>query len=167
MKGLEGLERFAPGLGELSPEELVAIQRFTLLWTLFEAQALGTQASAERIVDMSSRWERESHLDVRWYEPGFQYFKARYIEEGRTNGRFERLHFNDGRWRDLTLSTLCGWNDAPSNRLSASLLIVHRLRNNFFHGTKWAYELKGQQENFEHASQLLEGCLDVVHKLRS
>ncbi len=50
------MERFAPGLGTLSQEEMAAIQVFTILWTLFEAQALGANAAPGKIVELAERW---------------------------------------------------------------------------------------------------------------
>jgi hypothetical protein len=35
---------------------------------------------------------------------------------------------------------------------AALLIIVYRLRNNLFHGVKWAYEIQGQLENFNHGN---------------
>ncbi|RBH53619.1 hypothetical protein [Pseudomonas sp. MWU13-2862] len=54
MHKLNGLERFAPGLAELSVEELKAIEVFTLLWTLFEAQALDTSATPKKLLSFRS-----------------------------------------------------------------------------------------------------------------
>lgn len=46
---LTDIERIAPGVANLTPEEHEAIQRFTLLWTLFEAQVLQNNASVNKI----------------------------------------------------------------------------------------------------------------------
>lgn len=167
MQDLIGMERFAPGLATLSQEEMTAIHVFTILWTLFEAQALGTNAAPGKIVELAERWGRDGHLESCWHAPVFDYFQARYVEDGKPTQYFENLFFHDEKSRAHTLSTLCGSTNIHVDCLSASLLIVYRFRNNFFHGTKWAYDLKGQRDNFEHASQLLEGALDVVRKLRS
>ncbi|STV71199.1 Uncharacterised protein [Klebsiella michiganensis] len=50
MNELSGLENIAPGISDLlSLDELVAMHKFTLLWTLFEAQVLGNSASVDKI----------------------------------------------------------------------------------------------------------------------
>ncbi len=89
------------------------------------------------------------------------------MKDGKPRQYFEDLFFHDEKSYAQTLSTLCGSTNTHADCLSEFLLIVYRFRNNFFHGTKWAYDLKGQRDNFEHASQLLEGALDVVRELRS
>jgi hypothetical protein len=167
MQSLNGLERFAPGLAQLSQEELTAIHVFTILWTLFEAQALGTNASPAKIIELAEGWGRDGHLESRWFVPTFEYFRDRYTENGQPTQNFDQLFFHYGKTRELTFATLCGNANAQINCVSASLLIVYRFRNNFFHGTKWAYDMKGQRNNFEHASNLLVGALEVVKKLRS
>jgi len=35
------------------------------------------------------------------------------------------------------------------------------LRNNLFHGVKWAYGIRGQQPNFEHGADILMGMLEL------
>jgi hypothetical protein len=42
----------------------------------------------------------------------------------------------------------------------AFLMIVGRLRNDLFHGKKWAYELRDQRENFTHANGVLMRILE-------
>ena len=42
----------------------------------------------------------------------------------------------------------------------ALLMIVWRLRNNLFHGAKWAYGLRDQRENFTHANSVLMRLLE-------
>ncbi|WP_149086504.1 hypothetical protein [Pseudomonas prosekii] len=166
MQDLNGMERFAPGLATLSREDLAGLIVFTILWTLFEAQALSTNAALGRIVELAERWGRDGHLESRWHMPVFHYFKARYVENGQPTQHFENLFFHDEKSRAHTLATLGGNADGNAECLSASLLIVYRFRNDFFHGMKWAYDMKGQRDNFEHSSQLLVGALKVVQKLR-
>lgn len=46
---LEDIERVAQGVSNLSPQEHDSLQKFTLLWTLFEAQIINNIASARKI----------------------------------------------------------------------------------------------------------------------
>jgi hypothetical protein len=39
-------------------------------------------------------------------------------------------------------------------------MIVLRLRNNLFHGAKWAYGIADQRENFQHANAALMRLLE-------
>jgi hypothetical protein len=48
-----------------------------------------------------------------------------------------------------------------SEKLTALFIIVYRLRNNLFHGSKWAYSFKGQLENFTHAGTVLMRAIEL------
>lgn len=53
---MDVFERFAPGFKILTLEELNVSRDFALLWTLFEAQVLDTNASASKIKEKSKEW---------------------------------------------------------------------------------------------------------------
>ena len=44
---------------------------------------------------------------------------------------------------------------------AALLIIVYRFRNNLLHGVKWAYEIRGQFENFRHANAVLMQAIEL------
>jgi len=46
--------------------------------------------------------------------------------------------------------------------VAALLIVVYRLRNNLFHGEKWAYEMKDQRSNFEQANEVLMKAMAYV-----
>jgi len=156
---LADIERIAPGVANLSPEEHEALQRFTLLWTLFEAQVLENNASARKI---SEKIENLDHQigDGSWFQEQLMYFSDRYIENGETNYRFDHLHLRRNDNPELVISVLVGDNTGLRAQLITCLTIVYRFRNNFFHGLKWAYGLKEQLENFTHSANLLKKCLE-------
>ncbi|WP_122490343.1 hypothetical protein [Klebsiella variicola] len=158
---LSEIEKFAPGVVQLSPMEVEALQRFTLLWTLFESQVLDNNASVKKIS------EKVEAIDLRklgneWFQAPLSYFSKRYIEDGRENYRFENLHLRKNDNPDLVRAVLTGEIDNPSLQLIVCLTIVYRFRNNFFHGIKWAYGLQEQFENFTHSSNLLSEYLERV-----
>lgn len=159
MVQLADIERIAPGVANLSPEEHEALQRFTLLWTLFEAQVLENNASARKI---SEKIENLDHQigDGSWFQEQLMYFSDRYIENGETNYRFDHLHLRRNDNPELVISVLVGDNTGLRAQLITCLTIVYRFRNNFFHGLKWAYGLKEQLENFTHSANLLKKCLE-------
>ncbi|MEN8132224.1 MAG: hypothetical protein ABFS45_19010 [Pseudomonadota bacterium] len=41
------------------------------------------------------------------------------------------------------------------------LIIVYRFRNNMLHGLKWAYEIRGQLENFTHVNTVLMRVIEL------
>ena len=55
---------------------------------------------------------------------------------------------------------ISGDAEAPRERVLTVLLLIWRLRNNLFHGEKWAYGLQGQLANFTHANVVLMRVLE-------
>ncbi|TVQ69148.1 MAG: hypothetical protein EA373_09245 [Oceanospirillales bacterium] len=161
MVQLADIERIAPGVENLSTEEHEALQRFTLLWTLFEAQMLESNASVRKISEKVESIEPEI-ISGGWFTEHLDYFSNRYIDGGNTNYRFENLHLLNNDNPDLVRAVLTGENVDPASQLIGCLIIVYRFRNNFFHGIKWAYGLKDQLENFTHSASLLRKFLEKV-----
>lgn len=158
---LADIERIAPGVANLSPEEHEALQRFTLLWTLFEAQVLGSNASAKKISEKVERIEPEI-IRGGWFAEHLAYFSNRYVDDNNMTYRFEHLHLRNNDNPDLVRAVLTGENVDPASQLIGCLIIVYRFRNNFFHGTKWAYGLQEQLDNFTHSACLLRKFLEKV-----
>ncbi|WP_077774844.1 hypothetical protein [Salinivibrio sp. MA427] len=161
MVQLADIEKVAPGVESLSTEEHEALQRFTLLWTLFEAQILGSNASVRKISEKVERIDPEI-INGDWLTEHLDYFSNRYIDGGNTNYRFEKLHLRTNDNPDLVRAVLTGDNADPASQLIGCLTIVYRFRNNFFHGIKWAYGLQDQLENFTHSASLLRKFLEKV-----
>ena len=155
---LEDIEIIAPGIANLSQEELEAIQRFTLLWSLFEAQKLDRRASVRKITEKVEQLA----INERWFQEYLTYFSERYIENGETNYRFGHLHIRNNDNPERVVNVLTGNNDDIKEQLITCLTIVYRFRNNFFHGEKWAYNLQGQLENFTKSASLLKACLEKM-----
>lgn len=44
------------------------------------------------------------------------------------------------------------------------LIIVYRFRNHLLHGLKWAYEIRGQFENFTHANAVLMRAIELQER---
>lgn len=161
MVQLADIERIAPGVVNLTPEEHEALQRFTLLWTLFEAQVLENNASVRKISEKTKGIDPKI-IDGEWFKDHLAYFSNRYIEDGRTNYHFDLLHLRKNDNPDLVRSVLTGKNTDSVSQLIACLTIVYRFRNNFFHGIKWAYGLRDQLNNFTHSAILIGKYLEKV-----
>lgn len=58
-------------------------------------------------------------------------------------------------------AVLKGENANLGDTAAALLIVIYRLRNNLFHGVKWAYGIRGQRENFENANALLMSALEL------
>lgn len=158
MQKFEDLEKIAPGISMLSEEDHIAIQRFTILWSLFEAKFLGYWGSSQIISANVTKLD-DSIFDKLWFEDELTYFKNRYYVENKFTDHFPNLNLRKSDNLELVQSVLSSINNTPKEQLVACLTIVYRFRNNLFHGTKWAYGIQDQQANFNNSVSLLKKCI--------
>lgn len=149
-----------PSFAALPQADRDAIASFALLWPLFEARLMGTDANAKQIANAVDRWDAEGSLQDHLYAGDLAYFRDRYFQNGDFTFRFEKLKLRKSDMPDLVAGVICGEMDAPRDRVLMVLLIVWRFRNNLFHGEKWEYELGGQLDNFTHANAVLMRVLE-------
>jgi hypothetical protein len=161
MNAIAWLRRRQPGFDELKPEAVEQISQFSLLWTYFEAKVLETNATAAKIVAVSNEIVANGADQRDEVTASLQHFRERCVEEDRFNYHFDQLHFRQSDRQQLVADVLLGKSEAKQDQLAAALLIVLRLRNNLFHGLKWAYELRDQQENFRLATELLVAACEL------
>lgn len=155
MAAFAWLRETVPGFADLTALERQAIFDFTLLWSLFEARALSTNASAPQIIAAVDVAHRLGRLDMRPFEPHLDYFCSRYFADGVPTDHFQHLHLRDGDSPALVRRVLARGEANPSERVSSLLIVIYRFRNNLFHGRKWAYELRDQADNFIHSTEAL------------
>lgn len=160
----EYLEKKRMGYENLSNEERKAISNFALIWSLFEAQLLDESANARKILQKSQEWIAAPGFDAALIDNHLNYFKDRYVEGDGVNYRFDHLHLRPNDCEKLVRDVLLGNEHALENKLACCLIIILRFRNNYFHGIKWAYHFREQQENFERSCCLLTWCLDQYAK---
>lgn len=161
MNPIDWLCAKAPGFRDLSEEERAAIMHFSLLWSFFEAEALHTNASANNILALTHEWASKGSLDITRFTPSLSYFQDRYFQNGTATEYFVGLNFRKNDNQALVGSVLKGENTNPADCVAALLIIVFRLRNNLFHGIKWAYGIHGQLSNFIHANTALMAALEL------
>jgi hypothetical protein len=156
----EWLAKRAPGFADLLAEERNAIFEFAFLWSLFEAKVMDERAQADRIRDKIDVWAEVGKLYADQFQGELSYFRDRYFANGELTHHFPFLNLRNGDHPELVQAVIEGTNTDPRDRMLALLMIVWRLRNNLFHGAKWAYGLRGQLENFKHANSVLMRLLD-------
>ena len=155
MNYVDWLERTAPGFTHLDEHERQAILHFALLWSLFEARALRENASAQAILHLVQTREAEGRLNAGEFDASLRYFRQRYFANGGFTDYFQGLHFRKNDHQQMVQEVLSGQSQIPAACVASLLILVYRLRNNLFHGLKWAYGIQGQRENFEHANAAL------------
>jgi hypothetical protein len=89
------------------------------------------------------------------------YFTARYFSNGTFTRRFEELNLRPKDNPALVEAVLKGEKANVSDIVTAVLIVVFRLRNNLFHGVKFAYQMRGQLDNFTHANAVLMRALEM------
>lgn len=161
MNPIEWLNQRAPGFDSLSEVERAAIFHFSLLWSFFEAKVLDTNASANKILAISREWAGDGRLRPESFASNLLYFRERYFKDGEATDHFGGLLLRENDNEPLVVSVLKGENNDPGDIVCALLIIVFRLRNNLFHGTKWAYGIAGQFDNFSNANEVLMAALDI------
>lgn len=161
MNPIEWLAEKDPGFRELSEGERSAIMHFSLLWSFFEAKSLQTNASADKILSLVHRCKSTGCLNIAPFSPSLSYFCDRYFPNGVKTKYFDGLNLRQNDNPDLVRAVLIRDNTNPADCVAVLLIIVLRLRNNLFHGVKWAYGIRGQLTNFTHATAALMAALEI------
>jgi len=159
MEPIDWLEQHVMGFEDLPGEDRHAIFCFALLWSLFEAKALNARASAQALLALVHEKAAEGRLNPQVFMGCLAYFRARYFADGRFTAHFDGLNLRRNDNPELVRHVLNGTNNDPADSVAATLIIVYRLRNNLFHGIKWAYGIQGQRQNFEQANDALMSAI--------
>jgi hypothetical protein len=103
-------------------------------------------------------------FDLKEFNEHITYFKDRYIDENRTNERFNHLRINNQQYSNLVTNVLLEQDTRESSIIMALFVIVYRYRyryrNNLFHGNKNILNLDTQEVNFYHANLILTKVLN-------
>jgi len=159
---IKWLEGHVHGFLELPEADRQAILHFALLWSLFESTALNTRASSASIVALVHEWWASGMLRIDPFEESLRYFQDRYFEDGEPTPHFDGLNLRRNDNPELVRSVLSRENTNVADNISALLIVVYRLRNNLFHGQKWAYGIQGQLRNFTEANNVLMESLPLT-----
>lgn len=154
------LEARAPGFRDLPEADRRAIFDFAFLWSLFEAQVMNNYARADRIRQKVDAWAAAGVLGAELYDTELAYFRDRYFADGALTYHFQFLELRPSDHPDVVQAVIECSNNHPRDRMLALLMIVWRLRNNLFHGAKWAYGLRDQRANFIQANSVLMRLLE-------
>lgn len=138
---------------------------FSLLWSFFEAKALNTRASASGILALTHEWASTGRLNIQSFAESFAYFQSRYFQNGEPTKYFGDLNLRSNDNPALVKAVLKGENTNHADGVAVLLIVVLRLRNNLFHGVKWAYGIRGQLANFTNANSALMAALETHENL--
>jgi len=157
-------KRFAyTGFDALSHEEVEGVRDFMLLWSSFEAEMLHSNAGAKVIADLAKDLEACGKLNSEPFAAAEDYFRNRYWQAGKLSAYAYDLRLDryQPKWRSLAEEFISGVGRSAGDRTAGLLLVIYRLRNNMFHGPKWAYGIQGQLDNFRAANSVLMTVLEL------
>lgn len=163
MDPTEFLAKRVPGYADLDADERQAVAEFSLLWPAVEGSILGTDAKPGRLIQIGITLRDAGRLDMERFAEPLAYFRSRYWRDGNFTPEYDGLHtgkYNAAN-RKLVIDALSNQPQLPEDTLSGLLLVVYRLRNNLFHGVKWAYGIRGQKSNFKNACEVLMGIMEL------
>ncbi|MDD2003609.1 hypothetical protein [Pseudomonas putida] len=149
----------APGFAQLSLEERNAIADFSMIWSFFEGTRLGGSGGMQTIRQFAEAPEAQGIIGgcgINMYLP---YLKERYIDGGQFNYRFSHLHVERSNNPPEIIDALQNDDASEKTKLIGCLGVVFRLRNNLFHGEKWQYELREQEQNLRKATTFMLSCM--------
>lgn len=161
MDVIEWLEANADGFASLEPPERAAPMHFSLLWSYFEAHALHATGSAHAVATWIRALHQQHKLAPATFSAALDYFKDRYFQGDSFTHHFDSLLLRENDSPELVRAVLSGNNRDPVDSVVALFIIIYRFRNNYFHGPKWAYNLRGQLRNFTAANDSLMAALDA------
>lgn len=142
---------------DLNESDIESIQNFSLLWSVFEANYSNRNFQLNTIELRIN----QVTFDIQDYQIYLEYFRNRYVTNGRLNQRYPHLKVPNNRNQLLTEVLL---NNNPNLTVSqivlALIIIVYRYRNNLFHGEKDIRQIRFQRDNFAQSNSFLIKIMD-------
>jgi len=137
-----------------------ALIRFSVIWPMVEKKCWKTNANDELLRKFVVGNIEQLPAVTEDLERIFDYFHHRYFAGDRHAERLSALCPLTPKGKmTLVQSALKGiatkHQKTKADKWTFLLLVIYRLRNNLFHGAKWASDLHGQEENFENANHIL------------
>jgi hypothetical protein len=155
------LEAFEPAFAKLSEDEREAIDDFSRLWSFYEGKMLEADAKLDAFIETAQKLRDCGALTLGPLAQPIAYFRDRYFRDGRHTWHFHDLKFRNEAQKQRAARFVDGTAADDVEVLVGLLLVVFRLRNNLFHGAKWADGIHGQLPNFENANCVLAQVLEM------
>jgi hypothetical protein len=145
----------------LSYEEIESTRNFALIWNIFEGSCCTQSASISKLAEVAERVNRGGQVLENDFAQAIAYFSDRYIKNGIPNHTFDTLYFRPNDRKNFVERVLKGELTEAKDILLALLIIIFRLRNNFFHGIKSMHSIITQSDNFLHANRVLRRVIEL------
>lgn len=146
----------------ITVESYQTVSKFTMLWAIYEGRLFGADYANSKMTE----YVKNGKIRLASFVAPWLYFRERYLKnETEANDTFSQLSFrtnpktgvsrDENRLREIITSG----TEEEKEITEAILLIIHRLRNNLFHGIKKVASYNLQRENLERANGVLEDIL--------
>lgn len=166
--GEQWLNQHQTGYAGLDEDDRDTIREFTLLWTIFELQALFGDSRVAAMINYVDEFAKIAADESRKiltapFIPHLAYFRDQFVDADRasTNAVFDSLNFREPAHKDLVSKILVKPSDETPELIKALLIIVDRLRDNLFRGLKWQRCNSKQRDDLYHASKVLMKAVDI------
>lgn len=161
MEATEWLEKFEPSFARLTADERKAIDDFSRLWAFFEGTNLGRDANTKTIVASVQKLKDSGALTLLPFGEAICYFRDRYFRDGNYTSNFHDLNFTGADQKRRAQIFVENSTTDDVEIFSGLLIVIYRLRNNLFHGAKWADGIRGQLDNFHHSNRVLMKVMEM------
>jgi|GEM_PF-4116209 len=167
--GEQWLKQHQIGYADFDDEDRSAVREFSLIWSVFEFQALLGDGRVDAMIayvdELAKIAESDDHaLLVAPFIPHLTYFRSQFVDDERstTNELFDKIKFERGEHKELVSHALITLRDETPELVKALLIIVHHLRDSLFRGLKWQRCNKKQRDDLYHASKVLMKATDIA-----
>ena len=137
----------------LDENSLKPVLHFSLLWNLFEHTYFtdDKHLNPKRLLDLSSI--SLNNISDETIETTFFFFKDRYFPNNTKDNRFDTLQLDTRIFNGISNFVFCeaaftNANPSKEEKVKSIFLVVHRFRNNLFHGRKNPSTLNIYEEPF-------------------
>ena len=160
MEPLAWLNANAVDFNKLTKQEIEIIKDFSLLWSFFEFTKLNGNGNVNALTKLVNDLDSAGRLKRKPFDGPLDYFRNRYFDGKAFTPLFSGLLLTP-RDQPLVEKVISGKINDDVHALQVLLIIVYRLRNNLFHGTKFNYGIGGQRDNFLNANSILMAVGDL------
>jgi hypothetical protein len=148
-----------PFFSELNKDLQNEAGSFSFIWGIFELRvigSLGKDPSASLGRAICGEYANSSSITKIDLNDEIHYFKKLFFNKDQSPTEvWQNACFRENDRCDEIKAILLNPESTFEQNAEALIRIVLRFRNNFFHGFKWAYALKGQINNFVYSSSVL------------
>jgi len=149
---------------EANSSTLIEIQKFTVLWVIFEKYVCNENANYRQI-EVQLEKINSANIKVELYGEELNYFKGRYTDPQGHTKLFDNIfttrnidQINQARCLKVLKSEVTD----PLEILISLSFLIYRYRNNLFHGVKDVMRLDDQHDNFINANSFLAKLIQFL-----